>query len=167
MSSYGFNVNSSVVVDGKGNASVGVNFKDSEGFVFNHNEDGNMDEVLDNIAKKFSSAYTANLLAGIKKQLKVQEAKPSNDMIGRLRKLEQENVELKKKIAEAQKAKENDIKGQEAEKDAADVMDRATEIMKKRLKEDQLSSLKDFFDRTSIDEVFRSLENTFRLLESN
>ena len=167
MSSYGFNFNGCAVVDEKGNASVGMNFKDSEGFVFNHNEDGNMDEVLDNIAKKFSSAYTANLLAGIKKQPKVQEAKPSNDMIGRLRKLEQENAELKKKIAETQKANENDTKGQEAEKDAADAMDRATEIMKKHLKEDQLSSLKDFFDRTSIDEMFRSLENTFRLLESN
>ncbi len=160
MSSYGFNFNSSVVTDEDGKASVGVNFKDSEGFEFNHSEEGAVDEVVDNIAKKFSSAYLANLLES-KKQPKVQEAKPTNDMIGRLRKLEQENVELKK-IADAQKAKENDTKGQEVEKSAVDSINRATEAMKKRLKADQVSPLKDFFGKDSFDEIFRSFEKHFQ-----
>lgn len=167
MSSYGFTVNASAVSNEDGNVSVGVNFKDSDGFKFDTTEEGSTKEVIDKLYQKFVSQYIVKA-AQLKKEEKpkVQEAQPSNDMVSRLRKLEQENADLKAQIASAKykdpnynkpsdaRAPENDAKGIKAEMDAAEALDRATATMKRRLKSSATTPLKDIFDFPKFEDDF-------------
>lgn len=180
MSSYGFNVNASAVTNEDGNISVGINFKDTEGFKFDTSEEGKTEDVVNNIYQKFLTQYitAAAQSKADEEKPKVQEAKPSEDMIGRLRKLERENADLKAQIASAKyknpkynKPEDTSVTSKVTTKyeDAAnkavdDAFDRAAARMKKRLKEDQTTPLKDMFSSSSsvFDDMVKMLDKTTR-----
>ncbi len=159
MTSYGFTVNASAVSNEDGNVSVGVNFKDSDGFKFDTTEEGSVKDVTDKLYQKFISQYIVKAAQLKKEEEKpqVKEAQPSNDMVSRLRKLERENADLKAQIASAKykdpkynkpsddKARKNNEMGIKAEVDTAQALDRAAEAMKRRLKADTTTPLKDIF----------------------
>lgn len=103
MSDYGFNFNASAVIDDKGKASVGVNFKDSDGFKFDTEEKGSIQEVLEKLSKKFMDEFNAevarlNNTAEKKSTEKAEKASATPDMVKRLRRLEQENAKLRAEV---------------------------------------------------------------------
>lgn len=174
MSSYGFSFNTSAVKNGEDDKySVGVNFKDSDGYHFEAEENGTLQEIADALYQKFLTQYLIES-AKVKKEeeeaAKAEQsetaakpaAKPAQadeNLISRLRKLEQENARLRAENASAKYKDPNYNKpAVETKADSAvDSLDRATEIMKKRLKADQDSALKDMFAYEPFDFVNRFL----------
>ena len=115
MSNYGFNFNASAVSNKDGKVSVGVNFKDSDGFEFDTTEEGSVKEVTDALYKKFVKEYiaeTARLQKAAEEKAKAEKEKEEKksaaegtpDMIARLRRLEKENAKLREEIDKADKA---------------------------------------------------------------
>lgn len=103
MSDYGFNFNASAVIDEKGKASVGINFKDSDGFKFDAEESGSVQEVLENLSKRFMDEFNAEVarIKSAEKEKAVKEpekASATPDMVKRLRHLEQENAKLRVQV---------------------------------------------------------------------
>ncbi len=160
MSSYGFSFNTSAVKsDDK--YSVGINFKDSDGCHFEAEENGTLQEVTDALYQKFLTQYLIES-AKAKQSETAAKAKQSEtaakpvqvdeNLISRLRKLEQENARLRAENASAKykdpyynKPVDKEPAVETKADSAVDALDRATEIMKKRLKADQDSALKDVF----------------------
>lgn len=163
MSSYGFSFNTSAVKNDEDDKySIGVNFKDSDGYHFEAEENGTLQEIADALYQKFLTQYLVEAVkvkkdekeAAKAKQLDAAEKPVQTDenLISRLRKLEQENARLRAENASAKYKDPNYNKPADKEPvvetkadSAIDSLDRATEIMKKRLKADQDSALKDMF----------------------
>lgn len=99
MSDYGFDFNASAVYNENGKVSVGVNFKDSDGFKFDTTEEGSIKEVTDALYKKFAKEYAAEV-ARLQKaaEKKAKEKEKPEDMVARLRRLEKENAKLRAEI---------------------------------------------------------------------
>ncbi len=178
MSSYGFSFNTSAVKNDEDDKySVGVNFKDSDGYHFEAEESGTFQEIADALYQKFLTQYlveAAKVKKEEEKQLNTATAQNTTpvqtdeNLINRLRKLEQENARLRAENASAKykdpsynkPADKEPVIKTEAKKvadSAIDSLDRATEIMKKRLKADQDSALKDMFAYEPSDFVKRFL----------
>lgn len=106
MSDYGFNFNASAVCNENGKVSVGVSFKDSDGFKFDTAEEGSVKEVTNALYRKFAKEYAAEvarLQKAAKEKAKTEkekkpEAEGTPDMVARLRRLEKENAELRAEI---------------------------------------------------------------------
>lgn len=163
MSSYGFSFNTSAVKnDDDDKYSVGVNFKDSDGYHFEAEENGTLSEIADALYQKFLTQYLIESAKAKKEEEEAAKAKQSEtaakpvqtdeNLISRLRKLEQENARLRAENASAKYKDPNYNKPADKKSvaetkadSAVDSLDRATEIMKKRLKADQDSALKDMF----------------------
>ena len=114
--SFGFNLNTSMVIDKDGKTSCGVSYKDSEGYNFRKDKKGeDASSVLTDLANDFVSGYTEHLIntKAAEKAKEVaastpekQEEKPkpqvSDDLTKRLRELEEENRRLKAEKAAAE-----------------------------------------------------------------
>lgn len=182
MSSYGFSFNTSAVKnDDDDKYSVGVNFKDSDGYHFEAEENGTLSEIADALYQRFLTQYLIESAKAKKEEEKVAKtAKQSEtaaklvqtdeNLISRLRKLEQENARLRAENASAKYKDPNYNKPADKKSvaetkadSAVDSLDRATEIMKKRLKADQDSALKDMFacDTSDFVKRFLGVKNDF------
>lgn len=114
--SFGFNLNTSMVIDKDGKASCGVSYKDSEGYNFHKDKKGeDASSVLTDLVNDFVGGYTEHLIStkAAEKAKEVadsasekQEEKPkpqvSDDLTKRLRELEEENRRLKAEKAAAE-----------------------------------------------------------------
>lgn len=109
LSNYGFNFNTSAVTDKDGKISIGVNFEDSNGFKFDTQEEGTVEEVSDALYQKFLTKYLVDSVRRCQEEEKTKEidaatendkASPEADdnLIKRLRKLEQENAKYKEML---------------------------------------------------------------------
>lgn len=175
MSSYGFSFNTSAVKNDEDDKySVGVNFKDSDGYHFEAEENGTLQEIADALYQKFLTQYLIEAAKVKKDEEEAAKAKQLDDaekpvqadenLISRLRKLEQENARLRAENASAKykdpsynKPADKKPVAEMKTDSAIDSLDRATEIMKKRLKADQDSALKDLFAYDTSDFVKRFL----------
>ena len=175
MSSYGFSFNTSAVKNDEDDKySVGVNFKDSDGYHFEAEENGTLQEIADALYQKFLTQYLIESAKVKKEEKEAAKAKQSEtaakpvqadeNLISRLRKLEQENARLRAENASAKykdphynKPADKKPTVETKADSAVDSLDRATEIMKKRLKADQDSALKDMFAYDTSDFVKRFL----------
>ena len=117
--SFGFNLNTSMVIDKDGKTSCGVSYKDSEGYNFRKDKKGeDASSVLTDLANDFVSGYTEHLIntKAAEKAKEVaasasekQEEKPEpqvseapTNLTKRLRELEEENRRLKAEKAAAE-----------------------------------------------------------------
>ena len=117
--SFGFNLNTSMVIDKDGKTSCGVSYKDSEGYNFRKDKKGeDASSVLTDLANDFVSGYTEHLIntKAAEKAKEVaasasekQEEKPKpqvseapTNLTKRLRELEEENRRLKAEKAAAE-----------------------------------------------------------------
>lgn len=114
--SFGFNLNTSMVIDKDGKTSCGVSYKDSEGYNFHKDKKGeDASSVLTDLVNDFVGGYTEHLIstkaAEKAKEVadsasKKQEEKPkpqvSDALTKRLRELEEENRRLKAEKAAAE-----------------------------------------------------------------
>lgn len=107
MSDYGFTFNTSAVIDENDKISIGVDYKDSNGFKFNTQEHGEVDDVADNLYQRFLTEYLADAVRRAQEEKKAETSAPkaevataSDNLIQRLRKLEQENAKYKKMLDE-------------------------------------------------------------------
>ena len=114
--SFGFNLNTSMVIDKDGKTSCGVSYKDSEGYNFRKDKKGeDANSVLTDLVNDFVGSYTEHLIStkAAEKTKEVaasasekQEEKPkpqvSDALTKRLRELEEENRRLKAEKAAAE-----------------------------------------------------------------
>lgn len=114
--SFGFNLNTSMVIDKDGKTSCGVSYKDSEGYNFRKDKKGeDASSVLTDLVNDFVGGYTEHLIntKAAEKAKEVadstsekQEEKPkpqvSDALTKRLRELEEENRRLKAEKAAAE-----------------------------------------------------------------
>lgn len=114
--SFGFNLNTSMVIDKDGKTSCGVSYKDSEGYNFRKDKRGeDASSVLTDLVNDFVGGYTEHLIstkaAEKTKAVAVsapekQEDKPEpqvpDALTKRLRELEEENRRLKAEKAAAE-----------------------------------------------------------------
>lgn len=114
--SFGFNLNTSMVIDKDGKTSCGVSYKDSEGYNFRKDKKGeDASSVLTELVNDFVGGYTEHLIStkAAEKAKEVaasasekQEEKPkpqvSDALTKRLRELEEENRRLKAEKAAAE-----------------------------------------------------------------
>lgn len=114
--SFGFNLNTSMVIDKDGKTSCGVSYKDSEGYNFRKDKKGeDASSVLTDLVNDFVGGYTEHLIStkAAEKAKEVaasapekQEEKPepqvSDALTKRLRELEEENRRLKAEKAAAE-----------------------------------------------------------------
>ena len=114
--SFGFNLNTSTVIDKDGKTSCGVSYKDSEGYNFRKDKKGeDASSVLTDLVNDFVGGYTEHLIntKAAEKAKEVaastpenQEEKPkpqvSDALTKRLRELEEENRRLKAEKAAAE-----------------------------------------------------------------
>lgn len=114
--SFGFNLNTSMVIDKDGKTSCGVSYKDSEGYNFRKDKKGeDANSVLTDLVNDFVGGYTEHLInaKAAEKAKEVaastpekQEEKPepqvSDALTKRLRELEEENRRLKAEKAAAE-----------------------------------------------------------------
>lgn len=117
--SFGFNLNTSMVIDKDGKTSCGVSYKDSEGYNFRKDKKGeDASSVLTDLVNDFVGGYTEHLIntKAAEKAKEVvdsatekQEEKPKpqvseapTNLTKRLRELEEENRRLKAEKAAAE-----------------------------------------------------------------
>ncbi len=120
MASYGFNFNTSAVKsdDSDDKYIVGINFKDSDGFHFETEENGTLSEVETAAYQKFLTQYIDYAAKSFVEATKAEKKAPSNsdvsrsesnkgypvasdNLVARLRKLEKENAQLRAEAASA------------------------------------------------------------------
>lgn len=117
--SFGFNLNTSMVIDKDGKTSCGVSYKDSEGYNFRKDKKGeDASSVLTDLVNDFVGGYTEHIISAkaAEKAKEVadsasekQEEKPKpqvseapTNLTKRLRELEEENRRLKAEKAAAE-----------------------------------------------------------------
>lgn len=114
--SFGFNLNTSMVIDKDGKASCGVSYKDSEGYNFRKDKSGeDADSVLADLVNDFVGGYAEHLInakatektkevaaSAPEKQEEKPEPQVSDALTKRLRELEEENRRLKAEKAAAE-----------------------------------------------------------------
>lgn len=117
--SFGFNLNTSMVIDKDGKTSCGVSYKDSEGYNFRKDKKGeDVDSVLADLVNDFVGGYTEHLIstkaaektkevAASASEKQEEKSKPQvsdapANLTKRLRELEEENRRLKAEKAAAE-----------------------------------------------------------------
>lgn len=114
--SFGFNLNTSMVIDKDGKTSCGVSYKDSEGYNFRKDKRGeDASSVLTDLVNDFVGGYTEHLIStkaaektkavavsAPEKQEEKPEPQVSDTLTKRLRELEEENRRLKAEKAAAE-----------------------------------------------------------------
>jgi len=113
--SFGFNLNTSMVIDKDGKASCGVSYKDSDGYNFRKDKKGDdASSVVTDLINDFVGGYTEHLISAKATEKakkaeapaseKAEKAQPqvSDDLTRRLRELEEENRRLKAEKAAAE-----------------------------------------------------------------
>lgn len=114
--SFGFNLNTSMVIDKDGKTSCGVSYKDSEGYNFRKDKKGeDASSVLTDLVNDFVGGYTEHLIntkaaekakevadSATKKQEEKPKPQVSDALTKRLRELEEENRRLKAEKAAAE-----------------------------------------------------------------
>ena len=107
--SFGFNLNTSMVIDKDGKTSCGVSYKDSEGYNFRKDKKGeDASSVLTDLVNDFVGGYTEHLIntkaaekskevadSATEKQEEKPEPQVSDALTKRLRELEEENRRLR------------------------------------------------------------------------